>query len=111
MSRQLEILQHSLGVDQYGRGRQYRNYYVASAGHHSWTELLALVAAGLMGLRPGNAISGGGDVFFVTPAGRDYVAAHSPKPPKLTASQRRYRAFLAEDSGLLFGEWLKASRA
>ena len=29
--RQLEILQHSLGVDQYGRGPQFRNHYCAGS--------------------------------------------------------------------------------
>jgi len=30
-SKQLEILQHSLGVDQYGRGEMYRNHFCAGA--------------------------------------------------------------------------------
>jgi hypothetical protein len=108
---QLHILQHSLGVDKHGRGEQYRNHFVASEGHHDWADLLALVEAGLMTRRAGNQLSGGADVFYVTEAGKRHVAEHSPKPPKLTRSQQRYEDYLAEDSGLRFGEWLKSRRA
>ncbi len=35
--------------------------------------------------------------------------AESPKPPKLTRSQIRYREFLRADSGLSFIEWIRAT--
>ena len=35
------------------------------------------------------------------------MLAESPKPPKLTRSQQRYRAYLKADTGGLFREWLK----
>ena len=66
---QLHILQHSLGVDQYGQGE------------------------------------------IVTESGKAAVRCESPKPPKLTRSQKRYREFLNEDCGASFGEWLKWRRA
>lgn len=106
---QLDILQHSLGVDQYGRGRQYRNHFVTGAGTTDFPHCMALVEAGLMTRRPGTAISGWDDVFTVTRAGVRAVAEHSPTPPKLTRSQRRYQEFLDADCGLKFGEWLRAT--
>lgn len=105
---QLHILQHSLGVDQYGRGAQYRNHFVTEPGTTDYPHCTALVEAGLMTRRAGNALSGGADIFIVTPAGVRAVAEHSPAPPKLTRSQQRYEDFLSEDSGLSFGSWLRA---
>lgn len=39
--------------------------------------------------------------------GEKAVAEQSPAPPKLSRSQKRYRAFLNADSDLTFREWLK----
>lgn len=111
MDKKLHILQHSLGLDQYGQGRGHRNYFVTSPGSTDYPHCIALVQDGLMTQTHGNSITGGDDVFRVTRAGKEWVAAHSPKPPKLTAGQRRYQAFLDEDSSITFGEWLKARRA
>lgn len=108
MSDALHILQHSLGLDEHGRGRPYRNHFVAGKGHDDFDTCVDLVKRGLMERRRSTAITGGDDCFIVTYAGRAYVAEHSPLPPKLTRSQRRFQAFLDEDSGLSFGEWLRA---
>lgn len=109
MSAGLEILQHSLGLDEYGQGRAYRNYYVSGEGCTGWDTLLDLERRGLLKRHPmPSALTGGGVCFTVTEAGRRYIAEHSPKPPKLTRSQRRYRDFIAEDCGLRFGEWLRS---
>jgi hypothetical protein len=98
-SRGLHILQHSLGVDRFGQGNQYRNHFVTGEGSTDYPDCQALVAAGLMTRQKGGRLTGGDDAFFVTEAGKAYVAEHSPPAPKLTASQRRYR------------EWLKVSDA
>jgi hypothetical protein len=37
------------------------------------------------------------------------VAERSPAPPKIPAGARRYQQVLAEDSGMKFGEWLRAN--
>lgn len=103
----LHILQHSLGTDEYGRRQHDRNYFVTGVGNDDYQHCMALVEAGLMRRRHGNEITGGDDVFHVTDAGRLYVTQHSPNPPKLTRSQRRYEDFLDADCGLPFGEWLK----
>jgi hypothetical protein len=42
----------------------------------------------------------------VTEAGKAAMLADSPKPPKLTRSQIRYRRFLDADTGESFREWL-----
>lgn len=102
--RQLGILQHALGVDQYGRGQMYRNHYCA--GEDDEADCRELVAAGLMRQHATTTTM----PYFncsVTDAGRKAMMDASPKPPKLTRSQKRYRQFLAHDSGLSFREWLK----
>ncbi len=41
--RQLEILQHALGVDEYGRGQMYRNHFCAGGSDEDiCRELVAL---------------------------------------------------------------------
>ena len=106
----LHILQHALGLDRYGHGASYRNHFVTGPGTTDWPHCQTLVADGLMATGPKNPMTGNDCCFFVTALGREYVATHSPKPQKLTRSQRRYRAFLNADSGLSFGEWIKTKR-
>ena len=111
MDNKLHILQHSLGLDQYGEGRQYRNHFVTGPGSDDFDDCRELVADGLMTERAGSELSGGSPVFFVTRKGIDFVAQYSPKrppEPKLTRSQKRYREFLRADCGLTFKEWLGA---
>ncbi|MEK9505132.1 hypothetical protein [Gaopeijia maritima] len=105
--RGLQILQHALGLDQYGRGTGYRNHFVTGPGSKDWDDCRALTEAGLMEMRGGSELSGGDAVFHVTDRGRAAVRAHSPEPPRLTRSQRRYARYLAMDTGMPFGEWLR----
>jgi hypothetical protein len=105
----LHILQHSLGVDKFGQGRQYRNHFCTGPGSKDYDDCKSLVAAGLMAEHPGSELTGGDNLFTVTPAGIDYVALHSPPVPpeqKLTRSQRRYRQYLASNCDWSFAEWL-----
>lgn len=103
----LSILQHSLGVDKYGRGQQYRSHYVIGPDAKEFEVCQAMTVGGLMNDHGPSAMCGGMHIFQVTKAGRKYVAEHSPAPPKLTRSQRRYEEFLKADSGMSFGEWLR----
>jgi hypothetical protein len=105
-TEQLHICQHALGLDNYGQGSGYRNHYVA--GTDDAARCRELVALGHMREYPASELSGGDPVFTVTEVGRSAVRAEIPRPPKLTRSQIRYQQFLAEDSGMTFGEWLKA---
>jgi hypothetical protein len=108
----LHILQHSLGLDRHGRGEAYRNHFVTGPGSDDFAWCERLAAAGLMHAHgEKGALTGGDHLFTVTQNGRDYVREFSPKPPKLTRSQRRYRQYLQDDSGLPFGEWLTAEWA
>lgn len=111
LARGLHILQHSLGVDQYGRGRRYRNHFVTGEGSTDYPDCCALVDAGLMVKQRGSPLTGGDDAFFVTDAGKRHVSENSPAPPKLTRSQQRYQAYLDADGELTFGEWIKAATA
>lgn len=112
---QLHILQHSLGVDKYGRGEMYRNHFCA--GGSDETICRELVALGYMETWPG-ADENGRVAHYpyyncsVTEAGKAAMLAEGPKPPKLTRSQQRYRQWLdgAADAGWSFGDWLKRAR-
>lgn len=98
--RQLSILQHSLGLDQYGKGRQYRNHYVA--GGKDIDHCRELVGMGYMRehkIAP--ELTGGSPCFVVTDSGFEAVALFSPaKPPepKLARAQKRYRDYLRSES-------------
>lgn len=109
VTKKLHILQHALGLDQYGRGQMYRAYFVTGPGSTDYDACVSLVADGLMVERPASALSGGSPVFLVTEAGKRYVIEHSPPPPKLTRSQKRYEAWLDADCGLTFGEFLRST--
>jgi hypothetical protein len=101
---QLHILQHSLGLDQFGQGRMFRNHYVGDP-----EACRPLVTLGFMTEQRASELTGGDPWFRVTDSGKAAMLAESPKPPKLTRSQLRYRQFLDADSGMKFHEWLKAT--
>jgi hypothetical protein len=100
---QLQILQHALGVDEYGQGRMYRNHFCAGGKDEEICR--SLVELGYMGTFEREYLP-----YYnctVTEAGKTAMLAESPKPPKLTRSQKRYRDFLNRDTGVSFGEYLK----
>ena len=105
--RQLEILQHALGLDQYGQGEENRNHFCAGFGDEP--DCRALVGMGLMRRHPTTQWL----PYYncsVTEAGIQAVRDESPPPPKLTRAQQRYRQYLREDLDMSFFEWLKARR-
>lgn len=106
MSSRLHILQHSLGLDQYGGGNIYRRHFVTGPGSVDYDNCCALVEGGLMYVRPPSEMTGGDPCFIVTQAGIDFVAKNSPDAPVLSRSQQTYRRFLAAESSLSFREWL-----
>lgn len=110
MNEDLDILQHALGLDQYGQGRQYRNHFVACEGDEYYQRCMSMVEAGLMVRHGPSPLYGGSShyCFVVTDDGKKLVREHSPPPPKLTRSQKRYRAYLDADTSVTFGEWLRA---
>jgi hypothetical protein len=104
---QLHVLQHSLGVDKYGQGEMYRDHFCAGGEDVPICE--SLVALGYMRQHRTTEHM----PYYnctVTDAGKAVVLAESPKPPKLTRSQQRYRAFLEADCDMSFIEWLKCRR-
>lgn len=107
--RQLEILQHTLGVDQYGRTPKgftpyTRNHFCAGVSDEP--DCRALVSLGFM---VEHAKTERLPYFncSVTDAGIKAMKEASPAPPKLTRSQKRYRAFLDADCGMSFFEYMK----
>lgn len=106
-AERLDILCHSLGLDDHGRGRDYRNHYVTGPGSGDFGLCQAMTVEGLMTDHGTSPLYGGDTCFTVTEAGRQYVREHAPPPPpKLTRSQRRYQRYIDADSGLEFREWL-----
>lgn len=103
---QLHILQHSLGLDQYGKGNAYRNHFVTGPGTDDYPHCQELVTAGYMLEHPRSTLSGGDPVFTVTDAGKNAVTAYSPKPPRLTRSKQRYQQWLDADAPVPFRQWL-----
>lgn len=79
MSTVYELMRHALGVHAYcfARGlrykKPYRNHFCAGEGDQpAWDQL---VADGLATKRPGNEITGGYPVYYVTDAGREMALA------------------------------------
>jgi hypothetical protein len=117
----LHVLQHALGLDDYGRDKRgripadveepYRNRYVIGPDGDAWRLCMAHVEAGLMTRRDEcQSWTGGMSCFCVTAAGLEHVRANSPKAPKVSRSKRRYERWLdiSDVTGQSFGEWLKA---
>ena len=113
MSEILHILQHSLGVDQYGRGEQYRRHFVTGEGTVDHPHCMRAVELGLMERRAGNALTGEMDLFLVTPAGQAYVRDNSPAAPKVSRSQARYDRWLriSDVCDISFGDFLRRERS
>ena len=109
MDSRLHILQHSLGLDQYGRGSQYRNHFATGPGGDDFVLCVELAEMGLMKDCGTRSFTGDMHCFVVTREGKNFVSQNSPKPPpvpKPTASQKRYRDYMDSDCGLTFAEWI-----
>lgn len=115
-ARHLEIIQHSLGCDEFGQSKTrlrdendgcfgyYRNRYVCDSGN---SEIDELVALGLMKDHGAQSIAGGMHCYSVTKEGVSVMRKQSPAPPKISRSRKRYLEFLDADCGMTFGEFLK----
>lgn len=113
MSNLLSILQHSLGVDKFGRGYQYRNRFVTGEGSVDHPTCMAAVEQGLMQRYAGNALTGEMDLFVVTAAGKEFVRVNSPKPDARQRRKDRYSRFLHLSDvmpDLTFGDFLRREK-
>lgn len=106
-TKQIHILRHSLGLDEKGHGKEYRNYYCTGLGCDGYLEIVKLESLGFMQL---GKIDGDNRFYYVTHSGKD-EARKGIVYPKLTRSQKRYRDFLDADCGISFFEWLKGESA
>lgn len=105
--RQLEIILHSLGLDQYGQGSMYRNRYVIGPSCDGYEECRCLYGAGMMKDHGACSWMNGMHTFSVTEEGIKAMRAQVPKPPKLSRSKQRYRAWLkVADCGMTFKEYM-----
>lgn len=103
----LHILQHSLGLDKYGRGTFYRNRFVTGEGSVDHPLCMELVGLGYMKRVANVEMFGGDDYFTVTENGKRAAVAESPAPPKVSRSKQRYLDFLAYDGSMTFMEYLR----
>ena len=106
----LHILQHALGLDDYGRGKSYRDHFVTGPGCDDWELCEEHLKAGRMTRRGPHELYGDSYCFTVTDVGRDFVLEHSPAPPRMSASKKRYLTWLRVADvypDMTFGEWLK----
>lgn len=107
----LRILQHALGRDQYGKCSRdtSRNHFCAGEGSDDFALCRDAVAKGLMREHAPREISGGDHIFVVTDAGRSWMLANSPAPPKVSRAKARYLQWLNGAADFVgFGEWLKS---
>ena len=103
----LHILRHSLGLDDKGNGRAYRNHYCVGPGQDDFDHLQEMCRFGIMKDHGPQSIAGGMHCFTVTLDGKEAEFQNRPPQKKMTRSQKRYRKYLDGDCGLSFGEWLK----
>lgn len=104
---QLHILQHALGLDNYGLGESYRNHYVGGS-----EKCRTLVEMGYMLEMKPRSISGGEVWFMVTKAGIEAVRRESPKPKRMTRSQQRFSDYRDFDDAYhcTFKEFLQVQK-
>ena len=113
-NQQLQILQHSLGRDEYGQRpkisqhEDYRNYFYTGPGSRDFECCKGLVKSGCMKSSPDKWSQNSDMVYFhVTEKGVEAVNRFSPTPPKVSKSKQRYRQYLKSECVETFGEWLK----
>jgi hypothetical protein len=93
--QELEILLHTLGLDNDKVIEPYRNYFVASDDHSDLPTILRLIDLGFMQENRAPVFLKDGDrVFCVTEIGKFFAIKNRPRPPKRTRSQKRYDAFV-----------------
>jgi hypothetical protein len=116
---QLHILQHALGCDEYGQNDHpetrsgpdhlpyYRNHFCAGGKDEATCEELVR-----LGYMEQHATTKWLPYFncSVTKAGIAAMKEASPRPPKLSRSQKRYREFLRADCSMTFREWIGSEK-
>ena len=107
----LHILRHSLGLDHHGHGHPYRNHFCTGPGTDDFPACRQLTDQGLMQEHVPSALTGGMHLFTVTDAGAEHVRQHSPPPPRLTRSQKRYRYWrrVGDAIGMTYGQFIKST--
>ncbi len=75
----IHILQHSLGVDKYGKGEQYRNRFITGPDGDDFKCCRELVENGFMGDHGPQEMMSGMHYFYVTKSGIEIMVKNSPK--------------------------------
>lgn len=103
----LHILQHSLGVDQYGCSAHrpnlddfhgcYRNRFITTPDCSDGRQCQELVAQGWMQDHGPQRMAGGMHCYTVTDSGYMAMKSASPAPPKKSRSKDRFQRFRESD--------------
>lgn len=103
----LHILQHALGVNEYGQSSHrpnsddfhgcYRNRFITSPDCPDGLQCQALVSQGLMQDHGSQSLAGGMHCYTVTDAGYLAMKDASPKPPKISRSKQRFQRYRESD--------------
>lgn len=91
LERQLAILQHSLGLNEFGEGSFFRNHFVVGPYGSDRENIKCLVNQSFMEKSPvlGALIGEDSECFHVTALGIDFVKKKSPTRARKTKSQQR----------------------
>lgn len=105
--QQADILMHALGLPSVRT--EYRNHFVTSEGSDDWVHCESLRELGFMTRRGPHELFGGGNSYCYqcTESGKTVARYHAGPPPEVSRGRKRYLAFLSDDCGLSFIEWLK----
>lgn len=93
-AKQLGILRHSIGLDDAGRGREYRNYFVAGVVDEPVCR--ELVDLGLM--RIGRPPDGCGQCFHVTDDGKKVARRRLPSQSRFLLEVEALKIRLVHDA-------------
>lgn len=117
----LHILQHALGVNEYGQSSHrpnsddfhgcYRNRFITDPTCPDGLQCQQLVELGHMHDHGPQRIAGGMHCYAVTDSGYTAMKEASPNPPKLSRSKERYRRFLRSDCFDNFRDFLAYEKA
>lgn len=87
--KQIELARHALGLPNRER-RSYRNHFVTGEGSDDHPEWVAMVGGGFAKRRAGNQLTGGDDLFWLTPDGAAAALRHGERlDPKDFPGEKR----------------------
>lgn len=110
MEYQKSLLAHAMGLSG-TKLESHRNYFAASPNSHDQKQWEILCENDLAENRGSRPIFGDLICYVVTakgePAARNWACSQKPPEVKMTRSQKRYAAYLHDETTESFFEWMK----